>query len=332
MMCLKALFRRFGRTATAAVLGGTAILAALPAVSSTAAAAPLADQQELAMWPKGPPGSAQFPAPQQVLERSKDPAVKDRAVLAITTPSLLVYKPAHPNGTALLVTPGGAYQRVVIDKEADEIASRFTDAGVTMFRLVYRLPGKAQATDAPLMDAQRALRLIRANAAEWGLDPARIGVLGFSAGGHLASQLATGFERKVYEPVDAADAVSARPDFLALGYPVITMDERFTHAISRQELIGDSPSPETVAAYSTELRVTPATPQAFLFHANDDPDVSVTNSLLFHDALRRAGVPAEMHIFRQGGHGFSLRFAVGLPAAQWPDLLLAWMKSIKMLP
>lgn len=305
------------------------MVAAFPAVSS---AAPLQDRQEIALWPKGPPGSAQFPIPQQVLERSKDPAIKDRAVLAITTPDLLVYRPAKPNGTALLVTPGGAYQRVVIDKEADEIAPRFTDAGVTIFRLVYRLPGKAQATDAPLMDAQRALRLIRANAMEWGLDPARIGILGFSAGGNLAAQLATGYERRVYEPVDAADQVSARPDFLALGYPVITMDERFTHAISRQELIGDQPTPETVAAYSTERQVTAATPQAFLFHASDDADVPVANSLAFYDALHKAGVPAEMHIFRQGGHGFSLRFAVGLPAAQWPDLMLAWMKSIKMLP
>ena len=305
------------------------MVAAFPAVSS---AAPLQDRQEITLWPKGPPGSAQFPMPQQVLERSKDPAIKDRAVLAITTPDLLVYRPAKPNGTALLVTPGGAYQRVVIDKEADEIAPRFTDAGVTIFRLVYRLPGKAQATDAPLMDAQRALRLIRANAAEWGLDPARIGILGFSAGGNLAAQLATGYERKVYEPVDAADQVSARPDFLALGYPVITMDERFTHAVSRQELIGDQPTPETVAAYSTERQVTAATPQTFLFHADDDADVPVVNSLLFYEALHKAGVPAEMHIFRQGGHGFSLRFAVGLPVAQWPDLMLTWMKSIKMLP
>ncbi|PWC31079.1 alpha/beta hydrolase [Azospirillum sp. TSO35-2] len=305
---------------------------ALAALSATASAASLENLQELTLWPKGPPGSASFPMPQQVLERSKDPAIKDRALLAITQPSLLVYRPAKPNGTALLVTPGGAYQRVVLDKEADEIAPRFTDAGVTVFRLAYRLPGKAQATDAPLMDAQRALRLIRANAADWGLDPARIGVLGFSAGGHVASQLATGYERKVYEPVDAADQLSARPDFLALGYPVITMDERFTHAISRQELIGDTPSPETIAAYSTERQVTAATPQAFIFHANDDADVPVANSLAFYDALRKAGVPAELHIFRQGGHGFSLRFAAGLPAAQWPDLLLAWMNSIKMLP
>lgn len=329
MQCLKNFRRWVVRSVAVTVLGTAAIAAGYPAPST---AAVLEDRQEIALWPIGPLASAQFPLPQQVLERSKDPAIKDRAVLAITKPELLVYRPAAPNGTALLVTPGGAYQRVVIDKEADEIAPRFTDAGVTVFRLVYRLPGKAQLTDAPLMDAQRALRLIRANAAEWGIDPARVGVLGFSAGGHLASQLATGYERKVYEPVDSADQLSARPDFLALGYPVITMDERFTHAVSRQELIGESPSSELIAAYSTERQVTASTPQAFLFHANDDADVPVTNSLLFYDALRKAGVPAEVHIFRQGGHGFSLRFAAGLPAAQWPDLMLNWMRSIRMLP
>jgi acetyl esterase/lipase len=295
-------------------------------------AAPLEDLQEIQMWPGGPPGSAQFSEPQKILERSKDPAVQDRAMLAITNPSLIAYRPERPNGTALLVTPGGAYQRVVLDKEAAEIAPRFMNAGVTVFRLAYRLPGMAQATDAPLMDAQRAMRLIRANAAEWGLDPARVGILGFSAGGHVAAQLANGFERKVYEPVDEADRLSARPDFLALGYPVITMDQAFTHEVSRRELIGAAPSSEAIAAYSNERNVTRETPQAFIFHADDDPDVPVTNSLAFYQALHQAGVPAEMHVFRQGGHGFSLRFAVGLPAAQWPDLMLSWMKSIKMLP
>jgi len=328
MVHFDVLARRLGQSVTALLLIGGSVLGTTP----IAPAAPLENLQEIPMWPNGPPGPAQFPAPQEILERSKDPAVRDRAVLAITNPELLVYRPERPNGTALLVTPGGAYQRVVIDKEAEEIAPRFTQSGVTVFRLVYRLPGRAQATDAPLMDAQRAMRLIRANAAEWGLDSARIGILGFSAGGHLAAQLATGFDRQVYAPVDEADRLSARPDFLALGYPVITMDEAFTHAISRRELIGETPSTEVITAYSNEQHVTRNTPQTFLFHADDDADVPVTNSLVFYQALRRAGVPAEMHIFRQGGHGFSLRFAVGLPAAQWPDLMLNWMRSIKMLP
>jgi acetyl esterase/lipase len=328
MLRFNVLTPRLGRSVAVLLVIGGAVLGIVP----TAPAAPLANLQEIPMWPDGPPGSARFPAPQEILERSKDPAVQDRAVLAITNPGLLVYRPERPNGTALLVTPGGAYQRVVIDKEAAEIAPRFTQSGVTVFRLVYRLPGMGQSTDAPLMDAQRAMRLIRGNAAEWGLDPARIGILGFSAGGHLAAQLANGFDRQVYAPVDEVDRLSARPDFLALGYPVITMDEAFTHAISRRELIGETPSAEAITAYSNEQHVTRNTPQAFLFHADDDADVPVTNSLVLYQALRRAGVPAEMHIFRQGGHGFSLRFAVGLPAAQWPDLMLNWMKSIKMLP
>jgi acetyl esterase/lipase len=328
MVHFDVLAQRLGQSVTALLLIGGVVVGTTP----IAPAAPLENLQEIPMWPNDPPGSAQFPAPQEILERSKDPAVRDRAVLAITNPELLVYRPERPNGTALLVTPGGAYQRVVIDKEAEEIAPRFTQSGVTVFRLVYRLPGRAQATDAPLMDAQRAMRLIRANAAEWGLDSARIGILGFSAGGHLAAQLANGFDRQTYAPVDDADRLSARPDFLALGYPVITMDEAFTHATSRRELIGETPSTEVITAYSNEQHVTRNTPQAFLFHADDDADVPVTNSLVFYQALRRAGVPTEMHIFRQGGHGFSLRFAVGLPAAQWPDLMLNWMRSIKMLP
>ena len=321
------LARRMGRSAAALLLAGGALIGA----ASTVQAAPLQDRQVIPMWPDGPPGSARFPAPQEVLERSKDPAVQDRAVLAITNPELLVYRPERPNGTALLVTPGGAYQRVVIDKEAAEIAPRFTRAGVTVFRLVYRLPGGGQATDAPLMDAQRAMRLIRANAAEWGLDPARVGILGFSAGGHLAAQLANGFDRRVYPPVDEADRLSARPDFLALGYPVITMDESLTHAVSRRELIGDKPLAEGGAAYSDERNVPGNTPQAFLFHAGDDADVPVANSLAFYQALLHAGVPAEMHVFRESKHGFSLRFAVGT-AKQWPDLMLNWMAAIRMLP
>ena len=315
----------------------TMVRALALAVTVCAAAAPsraaeLRDEQVIAMWPKGAPGSAQFAEPQVTTERSKDPKVMDRAVSNIVEPELLVYRPEKPNGTSVLATPGGAYQRVVIDKEALELARRLNQDGITFFRLVYRLPGLGQAPDAPLMDAQRAMRLIRVNAKDWGLDPARIGLMGFSAGGSLAALEATGFDRKLYEPVDAADAVSARPAFLALGYPVISMDPAITHGISRDELIGKAPSPERVAAYSAERHVTSALPPTFLFAAGDDDVVPIANTLVFYEALRKANVPTELHLFAKGGHGFSLRFAVGLPAAEWPALFVNWTRSIKMMP
>ncbi|MFC0201228.1 alpha/beta hydrolase [Paracoccus rhizosphaerae] len=156
-------------------------------MGAAAHAEPLTDRMQIEVWPDTPAGPATFEEPQEIRERSEDPAVKDRAAFNITTPDLMVYVPDNPNGSAMLVTPGGAYARVVYDKEADEIAPALNEAGITVFRLLYRLPGGGQATNAPIADAQRAMRLIRTNAAEWGLDASRVGVLGFSAGGHLAA-------------------------------------------------------------------------------------------------------------------------------------------------
>ncbi|MBB5694002.1 alpha/beta hydrolase [Muricoccus pecuniae] len=317
---------------TRAALLAIALLAlGLTGAGGAHAVAP-ADGQEIPLWPADPPGSARFAAAQEVIERSRDPGIQDRAVLNITRPQLVIFRPERPNGTALLVTPGGAYQRVVIDKEGEEVARRLNRDGITVFRLVYRLPGGGQATDAPLMDAQRAMRLIRHNARDWGLDPQRIGMLGFSAGGHLAAQLATGFERRVYQPQDAADALPARPDFLALGYPVISMDPAITHAVSREELLGKTPLGELVEANSPERHVSKALPPSFIFGASDDDAVPVANALAFYGAAARAGVPAELHLFRQGGHGFSIRLVAGMPAAEWPGLLVNWMRSIRMAP
>jgi acetyl esterase/lipase len=309
-----------------------AVAALAWAVGPGAGAAPLTDRQQIDVWPDGPVGSASFAEPQEVRERSKDPAVQDRAAFNIVTPDLMVYRPENPNGTALLVTPGGAYARVVYDKEADEIAPALNDAGITVFRLLYRLPGGGQATHAPLADAQRAMRLIRANAEEWGIDPARVGVLGFSAGGHLAAWLSAAPDLSAYEPVDAADELSARPDFLALGYPVITMEEGVTHPQSREELLGATPDSAAVESHSIERMVTADMPPTFIFGANDDTAVVPENSLRLVAALRQAGVPVELHLFQQGEHGFSLRFVRELPAGVWPELLVSWMRAGQMLP
>jgi acetyl esterase/lipase len=303
-------------------------------IAGLAQAAALENLQEMNIWPnKVAPGSEKVTIKQETVERSKRADQKDRAVMKITAPALTVYKPAKANGVGILVTPGGSYQRVVLDKEGSDLAVPFNEAGVTLFVLTYRLPGDGHdnGKDVPLADAQRALRLIRANAAEWGLKPDRIGVMGFSAGGHVAASLATGFARKVYDRQDAMDDLSARPDFAVLGYPVITMKEPAVHKGSRKELIGDHPSSELIEAYSMEAQVSSATPPTFIFHADDDTSVLPENSILFYQGLKKAKVPANLHIFPSGKHGFGIRGAEGLPAAIWPRLTVDWLASVGLL-
>jgi acetyl esterase/lipase len=286
--------------------------------------------EEIVIWPGTAPGSQGASAKQEVVERSKDPAVKDRAVFGVTRPTLEVWKPQTPNGTAVIVMPGGAYQRVVVDKEGMEMGDRLTKDGVTVFVLTYRLPvgGHAQAADVALQDAQRAVRLVRKNAQEWGLKPDHIGVMGFSAGGHVAASLGTSFDKKVYD----ADSVSARPDFLALIYPVISMEPGVTHEESRRNLLGAEPSEAAINEYSADKHVRPDMPPTFLLHADDDSQVATENTIRFYRALKAAKVSAELHIFRKGEHGFGLRFTKGLPVAVWPDLYVAWARNIQMIP
>jgi acetyl esterase/lipase len=194
--------------------------------------------------------------------------------------------------------------------------------------MTYRLPqdGWAAGPDTPLQDAQRALRLIRARAEDYQVDPKRIGVIGFSAGGHVAGMLSLAWDRPLYAPIDAADRASARPDFSILMYPVASMRAAHAHVGSRRNLLGAAPTRAQVAAYSLEALARPDAPPTFLVHAVDDHSVPVENSLALFDALRARKVPVEMHLFQEGGHGFGIRYAIGLPAAAWPDLVLAWMK------
>jgi acetyl esterase/lipase len=264
-----------------------------------------------------------------VIERSTDPALPDRYIDNVSAPYLVVYRPARPNGTGLLVIPGGGYVRVVLDKEGSALAPAFVEqAGVTLFVLRYRLPAGRDDRQAALADAQRALRLIRSEAKRWQLDPQRIGVIGFSAGGHVAARLSTGFDLPVYPHRDAIDAQSARPDFSLLIYPVIDMGAH-AHTGSRERLLGHHPDPALERQFSMQDQVTAATPPSFLVHAQDDKVVSVDNSLLYYQALVRAEVPSEMHLFPQGGHGFGVRGTVGLTAAAWPRLALDWINSVE---
>ena len=307
---------------------------ALLSLAATAAAAPALaagdpspdSTQTVPLWPGEPPGARAPPPRETIVDRSKTSGFQDRYVTGVGRPLLTVFRPPKPNGAAALICPGGGYIRVVIDKESFEVAHRLAAAGVTCFVLRYRLPAEGwdHAADVPLQDAQRAIRLIRAGADGFGVDPARVCAIGFSAGGHVAASLATGFARGAYAPADAVDRVSARPDLSALFYPVIDMARPFAHEGSREALLGKAPTAAVEGAYSPHRHVTRETPPSFLVHALDDPAVPVENSLNYLAALRAAKVAAEAHLFEEGGHGFGIRLAQGKPAAAWPDLLLRW--------
>lgn len=280
--------------AGAAALGGCATLGA-PSVSV----------ETFDLWPGGPAGSEGVSAKEEIIERSKDPAHPDRAVIHVRRPTLKVFTPARPDGSAGLVIPGGGYQRVVLDKEGDETALRLAQAGVTAGVLVYRLPedGWAEGWRAPLQDAQRAMRIMRARP---GVDVKRAGVLGFSAGGHLAAALAM-----------LADEPDARPDFAGLIYAAY-LDGTGSKALT----LGPSgPVPDLIA------KVGAATQPMFLLHAADDATVKVESSLRMYAALKAAGVPTELHVFPEGGHGFGIARAQGKPVAVWPELFLAWGRA-----
>ncbi len=299
------------------LLGSVAVVAAEPI-----------SPDEIFLWPGNAPGSENVKLTENVLERSKDPNLKDRAVLAIAKPSIIPVLPKKANGVAVLICPGGAYQRVVADKEGYDVANWLNSIGVTAFILKYRLPaeGHQNGYNVPLQDAQRALRLIRKTAAQWGINPQKIGVAGFSAGGHVAATLGTQYGLKVYNPVDETDAVDARPNFMILMYPVISMKPELTHTGSRDVLIGKTPAPELVERFSAELHVDANTPPAFIGFSYDDTSVPHQNEILFYEALEKAKIPSELHGFRQSGHGYGIRGASG-SAALWPKLCEEWMIS-----
>ncbi len=281
----------------------------------------------LPLWPATPPGGEGVQLTARIIERLPGAnVIHDRYVESVGVPILTVFRPDRPDGSALLLCPGGGYVREVLDKEAFESARRFNAAGVTVFVLRYRLPGEgwANRADVPLQDAQRAIRLIRSYADHYGVDSGRIGILGFSAGGHVAASLITRFSDKVYAAVDAADRSDARPAFAGLMYPVITMSDK-AHAGSRENLLGKNPPPEAIAKYSCELHVTAATPPTFLCLAGDDTIVPpLGNGLAMYEALATAKIPSELHLFQEGGHGFGIGGTAGKPCSAWPDLFLKW--------
>ena len=271
------------------------------------------------LWPAEPPGGLRFAAP---------PPIDPLRLNGTAMPTLNVFRPPQPDGRALLVCPGGSYAFVSVGNEGLDVATRLLPMGFTLFVLRYRLPGEGWTprADVPLQDAQRALRWIRAHADTLDVDGARVGVLGFSAGGHLAATLATRHHEAVYVPVDAADRASARPDYAGLVYPVVAMGGPHVHEGSCEQLLGPDPSAALMATRSVEMLVNAKTPPCFVVHARDDSDVVVDNSIALVDALRAAGRPVESHFFDHGGHGFGVG-AAGMPCARWPELFDAWSRQ-----
>lgn len=281
------------------------------------------------LWPGTPPGGAGLRLTNRIQNRDPGAAPVDRYIDQVGNPSMIVFRPDKPDGSAIIVAPGGGYSREMMDFEGTDVARRFNAAGVTVFVLRYRLPGEgwAMRSDVPLQDAQRAMRLVRANAAKYALDPARIGFMGFSAGGHVACSIATRFAAKVYAPVDAADSVDARPSFSMPIYPVVTMGDG-RHAGSRDKLLGMNPTPEQIDAYSCEKHVPADAPPTWMCLAADDTVVPpIPNAVAYFAALRAANIAAEIHVFEEGGHGYGISKTVGKPDAAWPDLLLKWGAS-----
>ncbi len=242
-------------------------------------------------------------------------------------PNLTVYSAPEDqaNGTAIIVCPGGGYGHLSLDKEGKDVALWLNTLGVTAFVLDYRHAGKGYHFPAPLEDTQRAVRLVRTNAATWKINPARIGLMGFSAGGHLASTVGTHFDAGNAQAEDPIDRASCRPDFLVLCYAVISFSPEITHSGSKKNLLGDKPDPELVKNLSNETQVTAETPPTFLFCTNADTTVPAENSVEFYLALRKAKVPAELHIYQQGAHGVGL--APNDPVlSTWKDRLADWLK------
>ncbi|MBN8826710.1 MULTISPECIES: alpha/beta hydrolase [unclassified Spirosoma] len=253
----------------------------------------------------------------------------DQSVSNVVQPTLTVFLPPKKKatGTAVIVCPGGGYETLVMKREGFDMAEAFTKLGVAAFVMKYRLPNAKTMIDpaiGPLQDAQQALKIIRQRAAEWGVDPKRIGIMGFSAGGHLAATAGTHFQKPV---IDNPEAINLRPDFMILIYPVISLSADIGSAKNRKNLLGESPKPEQIQLYSNELHVDKATPPTFLTHAGDDSKVPVKNSLVFYEALQQNGVPADLHVYQKGEHGFGKTPMFD----EWFGRIHQWMKDASLL-
>jgi acetyl esterase/lipase len=269
--------------------------------------------------------------PNNVVERFD--SIYTNALRGISIPDISVYMPTRSfsTGQAIIICPGGGYWIESVELEGRDIARYLTTIGIIAIVLKYRLPSDEICVDkhqVPLMDAQRAIRMVRANASNWGINPEKIGVMGFSAGGHLASTLATHFDYGNTNVKDSIERFSSRPNFMVLIYPVISFADSITHLGSKKQLIGKNPSPELVKYYSNELQIKDDTPPAFIIHATDDDVVWVENSLLMYRALKKKNISAELHVLSEGGHGFGLA-SNNNHVNFWGENLKWWLKSLQ---
>ncbi|MBX2814192.1 MAG: alpha/beta hydrolase [Myxococcales bacterium] len=285
--------------------------------------------ETIAIWPNQPPGLPSTALSEKVVERTNPWGLRDRAALEVATPTLSLFRSPKPDGSAMIIMPGGGYRLVVIDKEGFEGARLFSRHHTTVYVLRYRLPhqGWSAGPDTPLQDAQRAIRVIRARSATDGIDPERIMVMGFSAGGHLVGSLCQRYDDLVYRPTDKIDHQSARPNLGAMIYPVTLMEGPHIHTGSRNHLLGEEPQPHLIEKYDITRHPNPAGPPIFILHSLDDESVPLENALTFALKAREASVPTSMHIFAAGGHGFGLRGINDLPVGVWPKLIRDWAKA-----
>jgi len=279
---------------------------------------PAPSHTTLPVWPGAAPGAPPNPGLEVDTTTAKDNMIAGKPIVRlgnVSVPTLTLYSPkGRSTGAAVVVFPGGAYRILAIDLEGTEVCDWLNSADITCVLLKYRVPGSGPypKSTAALQDAQRAVGLVRAHAAEWHIDPQRIGVLGFSAGAHLAAALSTHFDQRLYDPIDAADKLSCRPDFAVIVYPGYL-------AIAEQNFTANS-----------EIHVTENTPPSFIVQTEDDP-AHVENATVYFLALKNARVPAELHIYAQGGHGYGLR-RTALPVIGWPQLVETWLHTIQVLP
>lgn len=298
-----------------------AVGALLAASAGLGQAATLGAPETIKLWPEGMPGAKSGLGPEQD---------KHGSLTNISEPTLTVFAPAvdRPNGTAVIVCPGGGYSHLAYMREGVQYAQWLSTLGITAFVLKYRLQEFGH--PAPLQDVLRAVRLVRSQAEHYHVRPDRIGVMGSSAGGHLAASAGTLYDNPLGRTGAALDSVTARPDFLILMYPVITMMPPYAHAGSRKALLGDSPRPADMELMSVEKQVTSNTPPTLLIQTQADQTVPVENSIVFYQALTRAHVPAEMYLFEHGAHGMGMRAGLGT-ASEWPRRAEEWLRGRGLL-
>lgn len=305
------------------LISNLALLTAIGAVTLIRAVPALAeDWEEIPLWPGQPPGRGAVSGP----EKLGGEGAGFGALSNISTPRMRVYRPAKANGAAVIVCGGGGYFRIQLWKESTPIARWLQQRGFTVFELIYRLPNDGWDASAPFIDAQRAMKIVRTRAKEFGIDPWQIGIMGFSAGGHLAGFTALQPQRQLYAGSDAYEKVSAKPDFSVLLFPVVSLRNPYNTTRTRREIIGDKPDAEAENAWSLDTYASADAPPTIIFASANDEITPPGHAILLFEKLDAAGASVELHLFRDGGHGWGL----GMPEQvlnQWPDMFVKWFET-----